>query len=1148
VKLKLLVTLLSAAILPMFALPAVAATAPHVVRANVRSEAGTSVTGTSAAKTAETKTAETKTAETKTAAAGTAAEDLSVDLGSDTGPVSHGADGALYGIYDQGVPSENLIEGMGLQTTDTKAQDGQQHPGSDALEIAQPFVDAGGQDIYIYMTDVYRDFPYERTSYAQYQGYMKQEIEQDLTSPYKNRIVLVPYNEPDGNWFAGLQSNATILTAFENEWLETYQFIHQLWPQARIAGPNFYQYQGSALTSFLEFCQANDCLPNVVTWHELVNPSTIEPDVAAFRATETSLGLNLPVSLDEYSAQYQMTSPGRMVSWLSAIENAKVSGDLPYWNQNGTLGDSASENNIPNGQWWLYNWYSNLTGHTVAVTSPDGNTDNTLQAVAALDNSKKQARIILGGGPAETADVTVKDASIFGPTVHATVLDDQWTGMTGAAAAPTSLYDGDLTVGENGEVNVPLDITGPPTTTTGCDATGPRAEGKIGGAVKLCGNNEYIQLPTGVVSGLNNFTVSAWVNPSVDSTWSRVFDFGTGTNDYMFLTVNDGSNIRYAITTSGAGGEQQINGTSALPVNTWSLVTVTLSGTTGTLYVDGQVVGTNDDMTLTPADLGVTNQNYIGKSQYDDPYLNGEVSDFNIYNTALSASQVAALAAGQEGAGNVVHYTFDESSGATVYDSSGNGQNGTIISDPASPTSMDAYEIILSPGGTGSATSATSADATWTQSYPAADATMTGSGWNINTEGTPTNLGGFATYDDQDVGGLRTGSSTVISFSVDVPTTGDYTMRVFDGSYAQASDVSGPTNIFARVDGGPSTEIWLPDGYQWVIWNYGSATLHLTAGAHTISLSTTGDNGATTVGDAIIDKIDLTLHGSNEVVYQASQAQLDGGARIDYRQRGESGAGAVDVGRGQGTTFWVYSADDGYSDLAFRSAGPGAAATTVNGLPLRGELAGGPGWTDHTYRVYLSAGINKVVVTGRAGRVILDTLTATPATGPETTYQAADGVLTGTAKVVTGYSQSTTGEVVTGVGSGPANSLTITVNVPSAGEYGMTVRYANNQGIIANHYNPDLMTAPADISVNGAATFHVNFANTFDWNQFWKLTIPVRLRAGVNTIKFIANPQYNWDSTTIGYIYSGSDIGDPLRSETAPNLDQITLAPFQIAG
>ena len=224
---------------------------------------------------------------------------------------------------------------------------------------------------------------------------------------------------------------------------------------------------------------------------------------------------------------------------------------------------------------------------------------------------------------------------------------------------------------------------------------------------------------------------------------------------------------------------------------------------------------------------------------------------------------------------------------------------------------------------------------------------------------------------------------------------------------------------------------------------------------------------------------------------------------------------------------------------------------SVNGLSLSSGLAASAGWATRTDRVYLSAGINKVVVSGRGGAVALDKLTVTPAAaggtggaGAPHTYQAEDAALAGTAKVATGYSQAN-GSVVTGVGGGPANSLTFTVKAASAGTYGMTVRYANNQGIIANHYNPDLMTAPADISVNGGPTFHVNFANTFDWNQFWNLTIPVRLRAGTNTIKFIANPQYNWDSTTIGTIYSGSDIGDPLRSQTAPNIDQITLAPFE---
>ncbi len=110
----------------------------------------------------------------------------------------------------------------------------------------------------------------------------------------------------------------------------------------------------------------------------------------------------------------------------------------------------------------------------------------------------------------------------------------------------------------------------------------------------------------------------------------------------------------------------------------------------------------------------------------------------------------------------------------------------------------------------------------------------------------------------------------------------------------------------------------------------------------------------------------------------------------------------------------------------------------------------------------------------------------------------------------------------------------------------MTVRFANNQLVQANHYNPDLMTAPADISVNGGPAFHVNFASTFSWNQFWNLTIPVVLRHGANTITFTASQQYNYDGKTIGVIYSGQGIGEALRSDTAPNIDQVTLAPFQL--
>jgi hypothetical protein len=213
------------------------------------------------------------------------------------------------------------------------------------------------------------------------------------------------------------------------------------------------------------------------------------------------------------------------------------------------------------------------------------------------------------------------------------------------------------------------------------NATGPRVAGKLGDAVQLSGNSEYVNLPAGIVSGVNDFTISAWVNPAATTTWTRVFDFGTGTNAYMFLTVNAGAGPRFAITTGGGGAaEQQLSSSTQLPTNQWTHLAVTLSGTTGTLYVNGTPVATNAAMTLHPSNLGATNQNWIGRSQYGDPFLSATVDDFHIYSRALATSEVAALAGGQQGAGDVAGYRFDEAGGATAVDSSGNGRDATIVS------------------------------------------------------------------------------------------------------------------------------------------------------------------------------------------------------------------------------------------------------------------------------------------------------------------------------------------------------------------------------------------------------------------------------------------------------------------------------------
>jgi hypothetical protein len=180
---------------------------------------------------------------------------------------------------------------------------------------------------------------------------------------------------------------------------------------------------------------------------------------------------------------------------------------------------------------------------------------------------------------------------------------------------------------------------------TGTLVNGPVwTSGRLGNAVDLDGVDDYVSLPPSVVAGLTDFTISAWVKLDSTSNNTRIFDFGSSTSNYMELCPRTGTGfLKYVIVTGGTA--QAIDTTYTFPTGTWTHVAMTLSGSTGTLYVNGTAVGSNAVMSKNPSNLGDTSQNYIGKSQWsNDPYLNGSVDDFRVYNHALSAADIAALA------------------------------------------------------------------------------------------------------------------------------------------------------------------------------------------------------------------------------------------------------------------------------------------------------------------------------------------------------------------------------------------------------------------------------------------------------------------------------------------------------------------------
>jgi hypothetical protein len=174
------------------------------------------------------------------------------------------------------------------------------------------------------------------------------------------------------------------------------------------------------------------------------------------------------------------------------------------------------------------------------------------------------------------------------------------------------------------------------------------ASGKMGNGVNLDGRGGHITLPVGIMKDVSDFTICAWVKQDARPMFSRIFDFGSGTDKYMFLCNLGEGGIRYAITSNGnaGGGEKVCETDQPLPLGAWKYVAVTQAGDTVSLYIDGKQVARTAGITLKPSDLGATDRNWIGRSQYNDPTLDGKVDDFRIYNRALTDSEISQISKG----------------------------------------------------------------------------------------------------------------------------------------------------------------------------------------------------------------------------------------------------------------------------------------------------------------------------------------------------------------------------------------------------------------------------------------------------------------------------------------------------------------------
>jgi hypothetical protein len=223
-----------------------------------------------------------------------------------------------------------------------------------------------------------------------------------------------------------------------------------------------------------------------------------------------------------------------------------------------------------------------------------------------------------------------------------------------------------------------------------------RAQTNNPGAVTLDGTNGFIQMPSGVWFN-GDFTVEGWVYVRSYQAWSRLIDFadGPGTNNVYFALTSGTGGLPTSGVFTNNNGAPVVSSTSQLPTGQWVHLAETLHGTTGTIYINGNVVGNG---VLNVAPNVVRSNNYVGRSAYaSDSYADAIFDELRIWNVARSQFQLQTFKS-QPLLGpqtNLVGYwRFDDNTGTQAGDSSGNNNPGTLQGG----TTWTNFTAPISPG------------------------------------------------------------------------------------------------------------------------------------------------------------------------------------------------------------------------------------------------------------------------------------------------------------------------------------------------------------------------------------------------------------------------------------------------------------------
>jgi hypothetical protein len=167
-----------------------------------------------------------------------------------------------------------------------------------------------------------------------------------------------------------------------------------------------------------------------------------------------------------------------------------------------------------------------------------------------------------------------------------------------------------------------------------------------GPVLHLDGTNQHIRMPNNATMGLNAMTIAAWYKWTDDNDrhWSRVVDLGSGTNSYIFISPRSGHDTIMFETRNDATGSpvERVDGDFSR-YNEWVHVAGVIVNGNMMFYINGELAGERGTDFI-PSDLGDSNQNWLGRSQFaSDAHFMGYIDDFVMYNRALTEAEIRTL-------------------------------------------------------------------------------------------------------------------------------------------------------------------------------------------------------------------------------------------------------------------------------------------------------------------------------------------------------------------------------------------------------------------------------------------------------------------------------------------------------------------------